>query len=465
MDEKLKMSSTIQESLIIKGLVWDNEYFLKCMPRISENLFQETSTKRLFKCIQAYYEKYNKQPTTSVIDLFVEKAKNLSEDQYAQLVEICDYIRKQEELNIEWMSDATIQWIRERTYYDALIQGAEKFDKGELDTTLSEKLDAALGITFDNTIGMELSDAESRWETYVSEEEHIPFDLEIFNKITNGGVCRKTLTVFMSSDSGGFKSGTMCHIASGMIRDGRNVLYVSFEMSEESVLERIDANLLDTPIDDLKKMGKDTFTSRIGEIVAKTQGRMIVKQFPTSSCHVGHIRYLLKELKLKKRFVPDIMFLDYLNIMASQRLKSSEAGSSYSYVKAISEEVRGLAIEFNIPIISATQSNRKGIANEDLSTSDISESIGVLFSLDMLIGIITTPELSAQSKILFKQLKNRYSDIQKNNKFILGVSKEKMKLYEMNGIDNNPSQAQRELESERENFALNIKNRRKHIEL
>ena len=459
------MSSTIQESLIIKGLVWDNEYFLKCMPRISENLFQEIPTKSLFKCIQAYYEKYNKQPTTSVIDLFAERIKNMAEDQYKQLVEICDYIRKQEELNIEWMSDATIQWIRERTYYEALIQGAEKLEKGELDTTLSEKLDAALGITFDNTIGMELSDTESRWEAYISEEEHIPFDLEIFNKITNGGVCRKTLTVFMSSDSGGFKSGTMCHIASGMIREGKNVLYVSLEMSEESVLERIDANLLDTPIDDLKKLGKEAFTNKIGDIIAKSHGRMIVKQFPTSSCHVGHIRYLLKELKLKKQFVPDIMFLDYLNIMASSRLKSSEAGSSYSYVKAISEEVRGLAIEFDVPIISATQSNRNGIGNEDLSTSDISESIGLVFSLDVLIGVITTPELASQNKILYKQLKNRYSDIQKNNKFILGVDKSRMKLYELNSIDNNPVQAQRELDLEREEFALNIKNRRKHIEL
>ena len=459
------MSSTIQESLIIKGLVWDNEYFLKCMPRISENLFQETSTKRLFKCIQAYYEKYNKQPTTSVIDLFAEKAKNLSEDQYAQLVEICDYIRKQEELNIEWMSDATIQWIRERTYYEALIQGAEKFGNGELDTTLSEKLDAALGITFDNTIGMELSDAESRWETYVSEEEHIPFDLEILNKITKGGVTRGTLNLFMSSDSGGFKSGTMCHIASGMLRAGYNILYVSFEMAEDKIMERIDANLLDTPIDDLKKLGKDTFVNNIQEIVAKTTGRLIVKQYPTSQCHVGHIRYLLKELKLKKNFKPDVIFLDYLNIMASSRLKGGEIGNSYGYVKAVAEEVRGIAIEQNVPVFSATQSNRGGMGNEDLSLSDISESVGTIFTCDLIIGIITTPEFDSRNVICYTQLKNRYADKNYCNKWFLGVDKSRMKLFEMNGIDNNPSQAQRELESERENFALNIKNRRKHIEL
>lgn len=460
--------SAIEESLILKALMQNDEYFMRCMPRIEDKLFSEKPTRFLFKCMQVYYEKYNKPPTYAVLDLFAEKITGVTEEQHKSIIEICEYIKKPENINIDWISDKTLEWIRERRFYEALIEGAEKFDKGELDTSLSEKLDAALAITFDNTVGMEFSDAEQRWEKYNSVEEHIPFDLEIFNTITNGGVCKGTLNIFMSTDTGGFKSGTMCHIAAGALRAGKNVLYISFEMAEDKIMERIDANMLDVEIDNLTKMGKDAFLDRVSQLSLKSQGRCIAKQFPTSQCHVGHIRYLLKELKLKRRFVPDIIFLDYLNIMASSRLRSSDAGNSYGYIKAISEEVRGLAIEFDVPVFSATQSNRGGAANEELSITDISESYGVTFGCDLIIGIITTPEFDAQHKICYRQLKNRYRDINMNNKFFLGVNKAKMKLYDLSSYNQgNPNiDAKAELENESEEFAsMMIKTKRKKISL
>lgn len=446
------MSTKLQETTVLKGLIKYNTYFLKCMPRLKKELFQEITTKLLFEEISCYYEKYNKQPTITVLDLFVEKLTNITEAQYNQIQNICDYIKKDEDINEDWLSDATLSWIRERGFYEALIKGAEKLDKGELDTTLPEKLEQALSVSFDNTIGMEFSDADSRWDKYVSEEEHLPFDLEIFNKITNGGVCPGTLNIFVSSESGGFKSGTMCHIASGMLRNNKNVLYVSFEMSEDKIMERIDANLLDIPIDDLKKLGHENFVNRINSIATKTQGRLIVKQYPTSQCHIGHIRYLLKELKMKKRFKPDVIFLDYINIMASSRMKGNEIGNSYGYIKAISEEVRGLAVEQNVPIFSATQANRSGIENEDLSAANISESIGLVYTNDLLIGIITTPEFDAQNKICFKQLKNRYADKNINSKFFLGVDKSRMKLYELNPYYQNPTTVKDVTENEEKIF-------------
>lgn len=453
--------SAIEESLILKALLQSNDdgiqYFMRCMPRIDESLFSDKVTRLIYRCIKVYYDKYNKQPTHSVIDIFSENVTNVTEDQHKSILAICDYIKKPEDLNYEWINDKTLEWIRERKFYAALISGAEKFDKGELDTSLSDKLDEALGITFDNTIGMEFGDAESRWDKYTSETEHIPFDLDILNAITKGGVTRGTLNLFMSSDSGGFKSGTMCHIASGMLRDGRNVLYVSFEMAEDKIMERIDANLLDTKIDDLTNFGKEGFINRIQKIASKTTGRLIVKQYPTSQCHVGHIRYLLKELKLKKNFIPDVIFLDYINIMASSRFNGKESSNSYGYVKSISEEVRGLAIEFNVAIFSATQSNRGGMGNEELSLSDISESAGTIFTCDLIIGIITTPEFDARNAILFKQLKNRYSDKNRNNKWFFGVDKSRMKLFEINGTKAN--------KNEEETMSPLLKTKRKRIQL
>ena len=323
----------IEESLILKALLHSDDYFTQVIPYIQEELFSEKITKCIFLCIHAYYEKYNAVPTYSVLDLYTEKVTGVTDDQRKNIIRICNYIKQPEQLNIEWITDKTLQWIRERNFYNAVIDGAAKFDKGELDSTLPEKLESALSITFDNTVGTEFSEAEKRWDLYTSEEEHIPFDIEMFNTITNGGVCKGTLNMFMSSDTGGFKSGTMCHIASGALKSGYNVLYITLEMSEDKIMERIDANILDTEIDSLVNLGKENFCDRIAKISSKSQGRLIVKQFPTSQCHVGHIRRLIKDLKQKRDFIPDILFLDYINIMASRRLRASDAGNSYGYIR------------------------------------------------------------------------------------------------------------------------------------
>ena len=456
----------IEESLIIKALVTDQEYFLKCMPRLEGNLFTDESARKVFGVIQKYYERYNKQPTVSVLDVAADRAKDLTDDTHKKILNLIRYVSMPEELNMAWVSDASLEWIRRRKYWIALMSAAEQYDKDKLDPTLSEKLDSALATSFDNTVGMEFSDAEARWDKYTSQEEHIPFDLDILNTITNGGVCRGTLNVFMSSDTGGFKSGTMCHIAAGMIRDGRNVLYISCEMAEDKIMERIDANLLDIEIDNLKKLGKETFINRIQSISTKSHGRCIVKQFPTSMAHVGHIRYLLRELRMKRGFVPDVMFVDYINIMASSRVRNSELGNSYGFIKAITEEVRGLSIEYNIPIFSATQSNRGGSGNEDLNLTDISDSYGMAYSVDLMVGIITTPDFDEQHKICFRQLKNRYRDKNENNKFFLGVNKAKMKLYEIAPVQWNASPAQVQAAIDEDNAQAEMfKARRRKINL
>ena len=438
----------LTEKIVLKNLILNPNYFLKVYPFIEESLFSERITQKLFKAISAYNNKYNRQANLPVINVFIESIKGVSDTEYKALKELEQYFHANETFADDWLFDETESWIQKRKYYESLIGAAEKFEKGELDTTLTDKIDAALSITFDNNIGMEFSEAEDRWESYISEESHIPFLLDEFNAITNGGVCPKTLNCLLSSDSGGFKSGTLCHLSADYIRSGKNVLYITLEMAEDKILERIDANMLDVEIDNLVGLGKETFIRSIDECKRKIQGRLIVKQFPTTVAHVGHIRYLLKELKLKRNFIPDIICVDYLNLMASLRLKAADSGNSYGYIKAITEELRGLAIEQDIAIWTATQSNRGGAENENLSVTDISESYGTLFSLDVLIGIITTEEFDAQNKILYKQLKNRYADKNKMNKFFLGVNKAKMTLYSQMQRGISPDNKQEKLEDE-----------------
>lgn len=453
------------EKLILKQLVNNKEYFLKVIPFLDDSLFSEKVTKLLFKCVNLYNENYNRQPSFSVIDMFINNVSNVTDDQHTIMLEMSRYFKESETIDDQWLQDQTLEWIKQRKYYNAIIDGADKLDKGKLDTELPDKLNEAFSVTFDNTVGMEFTEYESRWNEYTKEETRIPFSLNILNSITRGGITSATLNCLMSSDTGGFKSGTMCSLASDYLREGKNVLYVSMEMGEKEVLERIDANMLDTEIDNIVKNGRETYISKMRDLETKTNGRFIVKQFPTSQAHVGHIRYLLRELKLKRKFVPDIIMVDYINIMASIRLKSSDAGNSYGYIKAISEELRGLAIEFGIPIWTATQSNRGGASNEELSITDISESYGLSYSLDLMIGIITTPEFDEQHKILFVQLKNRYSDKNINNKFFLGVNKAKMKLFETGSNNFTANGSLEEDESENNEFMNNIKKRKKSISL
>ena len=420
----------IEEKIILKNLVTNDEYFSKVFPFLSEKVFTENYTKKLFKCIYEYNHRYNKRPNIPVLTLFVEQVKGVSASDYAEMSATIDFFNQHEEYNLTWLCDKSLEFIQHRTYFDFLVEGADSFEKGELDRELPEKLNKALSISFDSEIGMEFEDAEKRWDAYTLQEDRIPFLVEKLNEITKGGFTRKTLNCFMSSNTGGFKSGAMCSLSCDYIRQGYNVLYLSFEMAENKILERIDANMLDIPIDDIVKLGKEKYLSRIDEIRKKTRGRLIVKQYPTSSCHVGNIRYLLRELQLKENFKPDVIMFDYLGIMASMRYKENVA--EHIWLKGASEEVRGLCVEYDVIGITAMQSNRGGAsAGVDLSIGDISASYGTVYGFDLIWGLVTSPEFDEEHKIMIRQLKNRYSDMNLQPKFFLSLNKPKMKLSDL----------------------------------
>lgn len=425
----------IEEKIILKYLVTDDHFFSKVFPFLTEKLFSEKYTKKLFSCIKEYNEKYNRKPTVPVMELFVEQVKGLSAADYAEMSKTVEYFSEVEEVNFDWLCDKTVEFIQSRTFIDALADAAEKYEEGKLDTELSEKLDTALSISLNTEIGMDFDDFEGRWESYTLQEDRIPFAVQRFNEVTKGGVTRKTLNCLMSSNTGGFKTGTMCSLAADYMRAGYNVLYLTFEMAENKIFERIDANMLDVVIDDIVNLGKENFITRISELRKKTRGKLIVKQFPTSMCHVGHIRYIIKDLKLKKKFIPDVIFFDYLGIMASMRYRENAA--EHTILKAICEEVRGLCVEYNVIGWTAMQSNRGGAsAGSDMSITDISASYGTVYGFDMLWGIITSEELDKKAQILIKQLKNRYSDISYLPSFKVGVNKGKMKVFDLVDMNN-----------------------------
>ena len=425
----------IEEKIILKYLVSDEMYFSKVFPFLNESLFSESYTKKMFKCIREYNEKYNRRPNIPVIELFVEQVKGVSASDYAEMQKIVEFMHITEEYNYEWLCDKTLEFIKNRSYFDALAEAAEKYDKGILDTDLPDKLNESLSITFDSEIGMDFDDAEKRWDMMNEHEDRIPFLVERLNEATKGGVTRKTLNCFVSSTTGGFKSGMMCSLACDYRRLGYNVLYLTFEMAENKIMERIDANMLDIEIDNLTAMGKDAFITRISTLKNSFPGKFKVKQYPTSMCHAGHIRYLLKELKLKENFIPDVIMFDYLGIMSSLRYRDNV--QEHIILKAACEEVRGLCVEYNVIGWTAMQSNRSGAsAGVDLSLSDISASFGTTFGFDLVFGLVSNEEFDSQHKIMIKQLKNRYSDKNLRPTFFLGLNKGKMKVFDMLDTNN-----------------------------
>lgn len=443
----------IEEKMILMGLINLEKYFTTTFPFIEESFFEQKYSKVIFKIIKKYNLKYNKQPNISVIEVMSEKLNGISEDLYTEITNFINETKSTNNLNENWLIDETESWIKNRKYFNAIFKAAEEFEKGEIDTDVTKSIEDALSFCFDSSVGMDFRDAESRWEFYVSEDEKIPFDINFLNVATNGGVSRKTLNILMSANSGGGKSLSMCHFATQYIKAGYNVVYFTMEMSEDKIFERIDANLLDVPIQDIKKLGKENFISRIEKIKSKINGNLIVKQFPTAAAHVGHFRYFLKELKLKKGIIPDVLIFDYLNITASQR---SKEGNSYTIIKSVAEELRGLVVEYNCIGWTGTQSNRDGIkAANELSTAEISDSIGTLYTCDLLIGLINTPEFDEDNKILMKVLKNRYGDISKNNSCFVGIKREFMRLENTEEI---PGTELEKEETETVDFSL----KRKH---
>ena len=419
------------EQTILRNLLHDEQYMRKVIPFIKPDYFQGVY-KTLFKEVGKYIGKYNKLPTQETLVIELE---TLNEEQYNMSMDIVPHLFTNEPIDENWLNDATEKWCQDRAIYNAVMESISIIDGKHESLTknaLPELLSKALGISFDTNVGHDyVENAEDRFEFYHTEEDRIPFDLDKFNKITKGGVPNKTLNIALAGTGVG-KSLFMCHVAANALTQGKNVLYITMEMAEERIAERIDANLLNVPIDQLNNMSKDMFTRKVNNLAKKTNGKLIIKEYPTGSAHSGHFRALLNELKLKRQFEPDMIFVDYLNICASSRMKGMGGSiNSYTYIKAIAEELRGLAGEFNVPSFSATQTTRSGFSNSDVGLEDTSESFGLPATADLMFALISTEELEKLGQFMVKQLKNRYNDPTVHKRFVIGVDRSKMRLHDV----------------------------------
>ena len=420
------------ETTILRNLIRSEDYSRKVIPFIEPTYFEQRTEKVIFEEIAKFIVKYGTAITTEALNIEVENRTDLNEGEIKETREICNSFTDSP-VDHQWLLDTTEKWCRDRAIYLALMESihiADGNDDKKNRDAIPSILSDALAVSFDNNIGHDyLQNYEERYEYYHKKEDKIEFDLEYFNKITKGGLPNKTLNVALAGTGVG-KSLFMCHMASAVLLQGRNVLYITMEMAEEKIAERIDANLLNVPIQDLTDLPKKTFESKVSKLASKTQGTLIIKEYPTASAHSGHFKALLNELALKKSFRPDIIFIDYLNICASSRYKSGMSVNSYSYIKAIAEELRGLAVEANVPIVSATQTTRSGYGSSDVELTDTSESFGLPATADLMFALISTEELENLGQIMVKQLKNRYNDPTMNKRFVLGIDRAKMRLYD-----------------------------------
>ena len=420
------------EFTILNNLVTNDQFRRQAFPYLKKEYFEEEHNKLLFDLISNFINKYEKCPTKESLAIDLQNVGSLTDQQFKISLEAIDKV-SDERVDQTWLVDSTEEWCRNRAIYLSLLESIqiadgkdEKKDKGAIPSILSD----AIAVSFDNRIGHDyFANYAERFEYYNRVEEKIPFDLSMFNKITKGGLSNKTLNVALAGTGVG-KSLFMCHVAAATLLQGKNVLYITCEMSEEKIAERIDANLLGVNIQEIADLPKQIFESKVSKLMKKTQGKLIIKEYPTASAHVGHFKSLLNELTLKTSFKPDLIFVDYLNICASQRFKGAVV-NSYTYVKAIAEELRGLAVENNVPIISATQTTRSGYGSSDVDLTDTSESFGLPATADFMFALITTEESEQLNQILVKQLKNRYNDPTMNKRFAIGVDRSKMKLYDV----------------------------------
>ena len=418
------------ENKILSNLIHVEDYMRKVIPFIKDVYFDNVSEKTIFQEILDFINQYDGLPTKSVLTIEVENRKDLSEDMFKECVGIIDSFTD-EKVDQTWLVDSTEKWCKERAVYLALMESVkiadgkdEKKNRDAIPSILSE----ALSVSFDDHIGHDyFADADSRYEFYHLKEDKIRFDLDMFNKITKGGLPRKTLNIALAGTGVG-KSLFMCHQAASCLMEGKNVLYITLEMAEERIAERIDANLFNVDIKSIIELPKPMYDTKVQKITKKTHGQLIIKEYPTASAHAGHFRALLNELHLKKNFTPDIIFIDYLNICSSSRYKGTIV-NSYTFVKAIAEELRGLAVEANLPIVSATQTTRSGFGSTDVDLTDTSESFGLPATADFMFALISTEELEALNQIMVKQLKNRYNDPTMFKRFVVGIDRSKMKLY------------------------------------
>ena len=420
------------ETTILRNLIFSEDYSRKVIPFIEPEYFEQRSEKVIFEEITSFIVKYGSSITIEALNIEVENRTDLTEDEVKGIREINSSLNDSP-VDQQWLLDCTEKWCRDRAIYLALMESIhiadgndDKKNRDAIPTILSD----ALSVSFDNHIGHDyLQDYEDRYESYHRKEDKIPFDLEYFDKITKGGLPNKTLNIALAGTGVG-KSLFMCHVASSVLLQGKNVLYITLEMAEEKIAERIDANLLNVNIQDITDLPRPMFENKVTSLSKKTQGTLIIKEYPTASAHSGHFKTLLNELALKKSFKPDIIFIDYLNICASSRYRANSGVNSYSYIKAIAEELRGLAVETNLPIVSATQTTRSGFGSSDVDLTDTSESFGLPATADLMFALISTEELEGLNQIMVKQLKNRYNDPTLFKRFVVGIDRAKMRLYD-----------------------------------
>ena len=421
------------ETVILQNLVNDDEYMRKVIPFLKRDYFLDNKEKILFDKITSFIDEFNAIPNKDALTIALQNDKSLNEEQYKETAEYILNLQPTEH-NKDWLYKETEKFCKDKAIYNAILSSIAIIDGR--DTSKSEDgipqlLQSALGVCFDNNVGHDyLQNAEDRFEFYHRVESRIPFDLDYFNKITNGGMPNKTLNVILAGTGVG-KSLFMCHVAASVLAQGKNVLYITLEMAEERIAERIDANLMNITMDQLKELPKALFDNRVEKIRNRTEGKLIIKEYPTAGAHTGHFKALLNELQLKKQFSPDLIVIDYLNICASSRFKGGANINSYTLIKSIAEELRGLAVEENVPILSATQTTRGGYGNTDVELTDTSESFGLPATVDFMCALISTEELEQMNQLMVKQLKNRYNDPTINKRFVIGVDRARMKLYDL----------------------------------
>ena len=422
------------ERTTLSQLVYNEEYARKVLPHMKADYFSDRTEKIVYQEIQKFVERYNALPTKETLEIEIDTRRDLNEDDVKRVLLVVKDLDPDKDVNFEWLVETTEKFCKDKAVYNAIVEGISIIDGKDKDRSadaIPTILTDALAVGFDNRVGHDyLQDAEERFDYYHTIEEKIPFDLEFFNKITKGGLPPKTLNIALAGTGVG-KSLFMCHVAANCMSQGKNVLYITLEMAEERIAERIDATMMNISMEDLHDLPKNMFDDKIQKIIAKTTGQLIVKEYPTASAHSNHFRGLIKELAIKKTFKPDIIFIDYLNICASSRFKGGANVNSYTMVKSIAEELRGLAVETNVPIMSATQTTRSGFSNSDVGLEDTSESFGLPATADLMFALISNEELDALNQIAVKQLKNRYNDPTVNKRFVIGIDRAKMRLFDV----------------------------------
>jgi len=422
------------EKTILSNLILNNEYSRKVFPYLKDDYFEDISYRKIFNSVTEYVEQYKEPPTIEALKLSLEKRKDLNEDTYNTIQDMLGEFEIDKTTNAQFLLDETEKFCQDKDLYNSIrksiliLDGQDgENDKGNIPKLLQD----SLGISFDSSVGHDfLNDYEDRYEHYHRKEERIPFDIDILNKITKGGLPRKSMTVLLATTGGG-KSLLKCHMAANHLMYGKNVLYITMEMAEEEIGRRIDANIMDITMDEVNEIPRDVYEKRLSRYKTKTTGKLVIKEYPTGSVHSGHFRHLLNELEQKKNFKPDVIFLDYLNICASSRVRGAAASSSYNLVKSIAEEVRGLAMEFNCALVTSSQFNRDGYGNSDVDLTNTSESMGITHTADCILGLVTSEQLDELGQLMLKQLKNRWGDISWYRRFLVGIDRAKMKIYEL----------------------------------